>query len=174
MFVEECGSMLKSLEVKLTGFNHYNKRSLRLPYLEHLDIELSRSYSDDVWPFDAATPLLLSYKEIQCPQTDSLVVLHTGTERVIHLQTDVVPQFERYPSLQCFHLSPTTRTLDSATFRDVDATARRLCKGFERTYFDDHMAKDAAFVYCRDEAGNLNLEVAQGCTFETPFEPELF
>ncbi|KIM26456.1 hypothetical protein M408DRAFT_25415 [Serendipita vermifera MAFF 305830] len=180
MFVEECCSKLKSLGVVLTGLNHYNKRPLQFPALERLEIEMDGTYVNTVWPFDATTPMLRSYRLMQRRHNNLLVpvVFHTGTERVIHMQTDVPPQLEWYPSLQCLHLSSNTHMPDTVTLKAIHAAARRLCKGFEALYLDDHtglIVKDGGtFLYCVDEEENESFEVSQGCTHEMPFESGLF
>ncbi|KIM26457.1 hypothetical protein M408DRAFT_25416 [Serendipita vermifera MAFF 305830] len=180
MFVEECSMTLKTLEIRLTGSTFYNRRPPQLPSLERLEVEVNGIRDYKRWPFNATTPLLRWYKEMRHPDPNLLdpVVFHTGTEHVLHLQMDVVPQLERYPRLRCLHLSPITRIIDSAKLKAIHAEARRLCKEFEALFLDDKEGRivksGGNFLYCVDEGGNESFEVSQGCTSSMPFEPEPF
>ncbi|KIM26455.1 hypothetical protein M408DRAFT_25414 [Serendipita vermifera MAFF 305830] len=165
IIVDECCLTLKVLEIRLTGNGRFkDRRPLQLPSLQRLKIEVEGPYSGNCWPFDAITPLLRWYKEIQRPHPNLLdpLIFHTRTEQVVHLYKDVVPQLERYPNLRCLHLSPITYAFDSATLKATLAAARRLCKGFEALYLDDiggHIVKSGGnFLYRVDEEGNENLK----------------
>ncbi|KIM26458.1 hypothetical protein M408DRAFT_330613 [Serendipita vermifera MAFF 305830] len=170
LIVEECHLTLKTLNISITGYARFQdseRLALQFPSLKHLGIEVKDSYGGMNWPFDAITPLLRSYKEIH-GRSDRLSpdVFHMGTEQVIHLQTNTVPRLEQYPSLECLHISSTTPSIDTATFKTILATARRLCKGFKALYLDDPNGRvvegGGSFVWRVDDGGDVSGEVLWG------------